>query len=66
MDDHLLESAVVAQRAMVGEIEPVVWRPRPGVIANQLVLMVHCFKAVSIDEATQLRQQRLNSGLAAG
>ena len=53
--DHLLESAVVAQRAMVGEIEPVVWRKRPGVIAaNQLVLMAHCFKAVSIDEATRL------------
>ncbi|MEC8168371.1 MAG: DEAD/DEAH box helicase, partial [Candidatus Thermoplasmatota archaeon] len=53
--DHLLESAVVAQRAMVGEIEPVVWRKRPGVIAaNQLVLMAHCFKAVSIDEATNL------------
>lgn len=53
--DHLLESAVVAQRAMVGAIEPVVWRKRPGIIAaNQLVLMAHCFKAVSIDEATQL------------
>ena len=53
--DHLLESAVVAQRAMVGAIEPVVWRKRPGVIAaNQLVLMAHCFKAVSIDEATRL------------
>ena len=53
--DHLLESAVVAQRAMNGEIEPVVWRKRPGVIAaNQLVLMAHCFKAVSIDEATAL------------
>jgi len=53
--DHLLESAVVAQRAMKGDIEPVVWRKRPGVIAaNQLVLMAHCFKAVSIDEATQL------------
>ena len=53
--DHLLESAVVAQRAMKGDIEPVVWRKRPGVIAaNQLVLMAHCFKAVSIDEATRL------------
>ena len=53
--DHLLESAVVAQRAMNGDIEPVVWRKRPGVIAaNQLVLMAHCFKAVSIDEATAL------------
>ena len=53
--DHLLEAAVVAQRAMVGAIEPVVWRKRPGVIAaNQLVLMAHCFKAVSIDEATDL------------
>ena len=53
--DHLLESAVVARRAMVGEIEPVRWRQRPYTIAaNQLVLMVHAFKAVSIDEATAL------------
>ena len=53
--DHLLESAVVAERAMKGDIEPVVWRKRPAVIAaNQLVLMAHCFKAVSIDEATRL------------
>ena len=53
--DHLLESAVVAQKAMEGDIEPVSWRKRPGIIAaNQLVLMAHCFKAVSIDEATRL------------
>ena len=53
--DHLMESAVVARRAMEGDIEPVEWRQRPLTIAaNQLVLMVHAFKAVSIDEATKL------------
>ncbi|MDP6199151.1 MAG: DEAD/DEAH box helicase [Candidatus Poseidonia sp.] len=53
--DHLMESAVIAKRAMDGAIEPVEWRSRPqNIAANQLVLMVHCFKAVSIDEATKL------------
>lgn len=53
--DHLTEAAVIAQRSMAGAIEPVEWRPRPGSIAaNQLVLMAHCFKAVSIDEATEI------------
>ena len=53
--DHLMEAAVIAQRAMEGAIEPVQWRPRPNnIAANQLVLMVHCFKAVSIDEATAM------------
>ena len=53
--DHLLESAVVARRAMAGQIEPVEWRHRPMTIAaNQLVLMAHAFKAVSIDEATAM------------
>ena len=53
--DHLLEAAVVAKRAMEGTIEPVEWRQRPmSIAANQLVLMAHCFKAVSIDEATAL------------
>ena len=53
--DHLLEAAVIAHRAMEGDIEPVEWRHRPmSVAANQLVLMAHCFKAVSIDEATTL------------
>ena len=53
--DHLTESAVIAKRAMDGAIEPVEWRSRPqNIAANQLVLMAHCFKAVSIDEATRL------------
>mgnify|MGYP003332374472 FL=1 len=53
--DHLLEAAVVAKRAMEGDIEPIEWRERPVTIAaNQLVLMAHAFKAVSIDEATRL------------
>ena len=53
--DHLSESTVIARRAMLGEIEPVEWRNRPRTIAaNQLVLMAHCFKAVPIDEATEM------------
>lgn len=53
--DHLLESAVVARRAMAGLIEPVEWRHRPLTIAaNQLVLMAHAFKAVNLDEATAM------------
>lgn len=52
--DHLLEAAVVTKRAMDGDIEPIEWRNRPATIAaNQLVLMVHAYKAVSIDEATK-------------
>jgi ATP-dependent Lhr-like helicase len=51
--DHLVESAVIAQRAMAGEIEPVEWRSFPRTVAaNQLVLMVHAHKVVSLDAAT--------------
>ncbi|MAJ01379.1 MAG: hypothetical protein CMA10_03120 [Euryarchaeota archaeon] len=53
--DHLSESTVIARRAMLGEIEPVEWRQQPrSIAANQLVLMAHCFKAVPIDEATEM------------
>lgn len=53
--DDLAEAAVIARKAMAGEIEPVEWRDRPlCVAANQLVLMVHSHGAVSIDEATEI------------
>ena len=40
---------------MQGEIEPVNWRKSPRtVVANQLILMAHSFKSVSIDEATKI------------
>ena len=53
--DELFEASVIAQRAMQGEIEPVNWRKSPRtVVANQLILMAHSFKAVSIDEASKI------------
>ena len=53
--DELSEAAVIAQRAMRGELEPVVWRNNPRTVAvNQLILMAHSFKAIPIDEATQI------------
>ena len=56
--DELSEAAVIANRAMRGELEPVVWRNNPRTVAiNQLILMAHCFKAVSIDEATMIINQ---------
>ena len=56
--DELSEAAVIAQRAMRGELEPVIWRENPRTVAvNQLVLMAHSFKAISIDEATEIINQ---------
>ena len=53
--DEIAEGAVVARRAMFGEIEPVEWRERPkAVVANQLVLMAHSHNAVPIDTATEI------------
>ncbi len=53
--DELAEAAVIAQRAMRGELEPVVWRKNPRTVAvNQLILMAHSFKAVPIDRATEI------------
>ena len=53
--DELSEATVIAQRAMRGELEPVVWRNNPRTVAvNQLILMAHSFKAIPIDEATQI------------
>jgi len=51
--DDLFEAAVIARRAMSGEIEAVEWRNRPlSVVANQIVMMVHSHGALSIDEVT--------------
>ena len=56
--DELSEATVIAQRAMRGELEPVVWRNNPRTVAvNQLILMAHSFKAIPIDEATQILKQ---------
>ena len=56
--DELSEAAVIANRAMRGELEPVIWRNNPRTVAiNQLILMAHCFKAVPIDEATMIINQ---------
>lgn len=56
--DELSEATVIAQRAMRGELEPVIWRDNPRTVAvNQLILMAHSFKAIPIDEATQILQQ---------
>ena len=52
--DDLFEAAVIARRAMIGDIEPVEWRNRPlSVAANQIVMMVHSHGALTIDEITE-------------
>tara|TARA_B100000212_G_scaffold432_1_gene297 strand:- start:3530 stop:6538 length:3009 start_codon:yes stop_codon:yes gene_type:complete len=52
--DDLFESAVIARKAVAGEIEPVEWRDRPlSVAANQIVMMVHSHGALPIDVVTQ-------------
>ena len=53
--DEISESAVIAEKAMEHELEPVEWRKSPkSVVANQLVMMAHSFGAYSIDEATEI------------
>jgi len=53
--DEISESAVIAEKAMMHELEPVEWRKSPkSVVANQLVLMAHSFGAFPIDEATEI------------
>ena len=48
--DDLFEAAVIARRAMIGQIEGVEWRKRPlSVVANQIVMMVHSHGALPID-----------------
>jgi len=53
--DEISESAVIAEKAMKHELEPVEWRKSPkSVAANQLVMMAHSFGAYPIDEATEI------------
>ena len=52
--DDLFESAVIARKAVAGEIEAVEWRDRPlSVAANQIVMMVHSHGALPINEITE-------------
>ena len=58
--DEISESAVIAERAMKHELEPVEWRKSPKtVVANQLVMMAHSFGAYPIDEATEILSKTL-------
>ena len=53
--DDLLEAAVIARKAMAGELEAIVWRDRPlSVAANQIVMMVHSHGALPIDYVTEV------------
>ena len=52
--DDIFEAAVIARKAVAGEIEPVEWRDRPlSVAANQIVMMVHSHGALPIREITE-------------
>ena len=52
--DDLFESAVIARKAVAGEIEAVEWRDRPlSVAANQIVMMIHSHGALPIDAVSQ-------------
>lgn len=52
--DDIFESAVIARKAVAGEIEAVEWRDRPlSVAANQIVMMIHSHGALPIDAVTQ-------------
>ncbi len=52
--DDLFESAVIARKAIAGEIEAVEWRDRPlSVAANQIVMMIHSHGALPIDVVSQ-------------
>ena len=52
--DDLIEAAVIARKAIAGEIEPVEWREKPlSVAANQIVMMVHSHGALPIDTITE-------------
>ena len=52
--DDIFESAVIARKAVSGEIEPVEWRDMPlSVAANQIVMMVHSHGALPIDLVTE-------------
>lgn len=52
--DDLFEAAVIARKAVAGELEPVEWRERPlSVAANQIVMMVHSHGALPIEAITE-------------
>ena len=52
--DDIFESAVIARKAVAGEIEAVEWRDRPlSVAANQIVMMVHSHGALPIDTVSK-------------
>ncbi|MGB1689639.1 MAG: helicase-related protein, partial [Candidatus Poseidoniaceae archaeon] len=52
--DDIFESAVIARKAVAGEIEAVEWRDRPlSVAANQIVMMIHSHGALPIDAVTR-------------
>lgn len=52
--DDIFESAVIARKALAGEIEAVEWRDRPlSVAANQIVMMVHSHGALPIEAVSQ-------------
>ena len=53
--DEIIEAGVIAERSLRNQLEPVIWRHTPRtVVVNQLILMAHSFKSVSIDEATKI------------
>jgi len=53
--DQIAESAVIARRAMAGELEPVEWRVTPRTVAaNQLILLSVQQGIVRLEEATLL------------
>ncbi len=53
--DDLLESAVIARRAVNGLIEDVEWRNMPlSIAANQIVMMVHSHGALALDNVTEI------------
>ena len=52
--DDIFEAAVIARKAVAGELEPVEWRERPlSVAANQIVMMVHSHGALPIETITE-------------
>ena len=58
--DDIAESAVIARRAMIGDIEAVEWRTRPlSIAANQMVMMVHSWGAITPDQFTSVMSDTL-------
>lgn len=63
-NDDLAEAAVIARRAIAGEIEPIRWRPHPRTVAaNQLILHAIQEGLVRVEDATGiLRRSPLFAG----